>query len=430
MKNFISFCFAVIFSIGFINAQDLIYTISGELNTEKVALDSILIENVSNNSRIVFGDLPAQDYYEINLINWKSTGVEQISDSPEFVVSQNIPGTLVLSNSKNISSSIQLSIYNTNGQKVYTSRNKILGTKNSFKIEIGVSGVYLVKIESPYGTQSFKTLGAENSKGYNVILIDNNKMQRENKSALVGQIEDFSYHTGDSLLVTVFKKDYLSVSKGLNITVSESVNFNLFDIVFTDPRDNNSYQTVKIGNQIWLAENMAYLPHVSPSSIESATDTIIYVHGYEGTDVSEAILSENFKKYGALYNWVAAQIISPEGWHLPSEDEWRQLEQSIGMTPEEILKIDRTGIDEGVKLKSESGWNGENGTNESGFSALPGGSCCPFYNIGNGGFWWASTEGVYFDETGMGRALNSDSNTIIVLGSYRKFGFSVRCIRD
>ena len=75
MKNILCFYLVLFFLIGFLNAQNLVYTVSGEYNNEKVALDSIIIENVTNNSRIVFGDLPVQNLYEIDLTEWKTTGI-------------------------------------------------------------------------------------------------------------------------------------------------------------------------------------------------------------------------------------------------------------------------------------------------------------------------------------------------------------------
>ncbi|MBT3383066.1 MAG: hypothetical protein HN778_02605 [Prolixibacteraceae bacterium] len=430
MKNFLCFCFVLFFSIGFLNAQNLVYTVSGELNNEKTALDSIIVENKTNNTRIVFGDLPVQDFYEIELTEWNTTGVNNYHNSSGFIASQNIPGLLILTNISNIETEVGLSIYDISGKKMYVSDKKLLNANNSIKIELGVTGIFMVKLDSPLGIQSFKTIGSVKSKAFNIDIIEKNTSRETLKNAEIATAEDFSFKIGDSIQISVSKKDYLSLPEGLKITESESINFNLYNIEFTDSRDNKVYQTVKIGNQIWLAENLAYLPHVSPSTIESPTDSLIYVNGYEGTDVSVAIQSEHFIKYGALYNWAAAQAVSPEGWHLPSEEEWRQLELYLGMSSEEIPKAGWRGTDEGSKLKSTSGWDGGNGTNETGFSALPGGLCCPFNGAGFGGYWWSSTEATYFAETGRGRGLDKDHTQIVVLGNYKKFGFSVRCLRD
>jgi uncharacterized protein (TIGR02145 family) len=94
---------------------------------------------------------------------------------------------------------------------------------------------------------------------------------------------------------------------------------------FIDPRDGHEYKWVRICDKIWMAENLAYLPNVSPSSYGSDTDPYYYVYDYEGWDVYEARNSSNFKVYGVLYNWPAAQTAAPEGWHLPSASDYESL---------------------------------------------------------------------------------------------------------
>ena len=108
----------------------------------------------------------------------------------------------------------------------------------------------------------------------------------------------------------------------------------LVNIVY-DARDGNAYKTVKIGNQIWLAENMRYLPNVTPTSYSSFDENCYYVANYYGTDLTEAITTDEYKKTGVLYNWQAAMNgepsstsspsgitgICPQGWHIPSKAE-------------------------------------------------------------------------------------------------------------
>lgn len=171
---------------------------------------------------------------------------------------------------------------------------------------------------------------------------------------------------------------------------------------FTDPRDGNHYNVVKIGNQVWMAENLKYLPSVVGSGTGSLTIPYYYVYGYNGTDVAAAKGTANYTTYGVLYNWPAAmagsassaanpsgvQGVCPTGWHLPSDAEWTQLTDYLG----------GEGV-AGGKLK-EAGtahWQSPNtgATNETGFTALPGGyryDDGSFDGIGDGGFWWSATE--------------------------------------
>jgi uncharacterized protein (TIGR02145 family) len=123
-------------------------------------------------------------------------------------------------------------------------------------------------------------------------------------------------------------------------------------------------KTVKIGNQIWMAENL---------NVEV------------GYSACYSNLDENCEKYGRLYDWVTALTACPEGWHLPTYAEWQALIKNAG--GKEVAS---------KKLKAITGWDeGGNGSNSKRFSALPGGlgySNAIFYSAGTSGNWWTSTE--------------------------------------
>lgn len=89
-----------------------------------------------------------------------------------------------------------------------------------------------------------------------------------------------------------------------------------------DTRDNHTYKTVRIGKQVWMAENLAFLPAVSKFATGSDVDKYYYVQAYEGVDVSEAKATANYSAFGVLYNWSAAVSACMNGWHLPSDKEW------------------------------------------------------------------------------------------------------------
>lgn len=184
---------------------------------------------------------------------------------------------------------------------------------------------------------------------------------------------------------------------------------------FTDTRDNENYKWVKIGSQIWMAENLNY---------KTAYDSWCY-------DEKES----NCNTYGRLYNWDTAKKVCPDSWHLPTDEEWKELEMHLGMSIEESGKRRYRGTDEGGKLK-ETGlthWNSPNkgSTNESGFSALPGGyrGRKGYYGIGNNASFWSSTEETNSNSVWF-RALSS--NISVVSRNYypKDYYFSVRCIGD
>jgi uncharacterized protein (TIGR02145 family) len=135
-----------------------------------------------------------------------------------------------------------------------------------------------------------------------------------------------------------------------------------------DERDGKEYKTVKIGEQVWMAENLNFNAEGSKC--------------YENEP-------ENCEKYGRLYNWITAIEACPQSWHLPSDAEWSELMKSVG--GEEMA---------GKHLKAKSGWSeGGNGKDTYGFAALPGGArngVGSYLNVGSGGYWWSTREEYYY----------------------------------
>lgn len=204
-----------------------------------------------------------------------------------------------------------------------------------------------------------------------------------------------------SYRITAILDDYQSVSVDQEIT----------NYYYTDPRDGQRYQTVEIGNQVWFAENLNYETYNS--------------WWYDNDP-------ENGETYGRLYTWDAALNACPDGWHLPSDEEWKTLEMELGMSQSEADDDGWRGTEQGEHMKSTSGWNNDgNGTNSSGFSALPGGykvSGGPFVNLGSKGYWWSSTE--FSSSDAWNRSIHYDSDDVRRYYSYKDAGFSVRCLKD
>lgn len=203
---------------------------------------------------------------------------------------------------------------------------------------------------------------------------------------------------------------------------------------FTDSRDGKTYKTAKIGNQWWMAENLAYLPMVSPPTEASETTPYYYVYSYSGTNVSSAKANSNFTTYGVLYNLPAALSACPSGWHLPSDSEWKQLEMALGMDQGSADAENLRGTDQGTQMKATSGWSGNgNGTNISGFTGLAGGYrlnvANVFMYIGVGGFWWSSTPNNQYTNAIWCRGLDSQSY-ISRFFSRTDMGLSVRCVKN
>ena len=235
---------------------------------------------------------------------------------------------------------------------------------------------------------------------------------------------------------------------------------------FTDSRDGKVYKTVTIGEQVWMAENLAYLPSVVGPATESTTEPHYYVYGYidDTPTVAAAKATANYTTYGVLYNWTAAmngaassssnpsgvQGVCPPGWHLPSDEEWTQLETYLannGHNYDGSVGGDNFRDKIAISLASATGWDAYASTNpgaigntnpaydayrnKSGFSALPGGYrnyTGEFFYIGIYGTWWSST--VANTSIAWPRYLYYNLSDVNKYGSSKENGFSVRCLRD
>jgi uncharacterized protein (TIGR02145 family) len=189
--------------------------------------------------------------------------------------------------------------------------------------------------------------------------------------------------------------------------------------------EGETYETVKIGNQIWMARNLNYAVSGSKCGKGSSLSD-------ENTPTCDT--------YGRLYTWATAmglpsgcnstafcsigyprRGICPSGWHIPSPADWTALENFVGRSSTA-----------GTKLKSTSGWNSNgNGTDNYGFSALPGGygfSNGNFYSVGDEGHWWSDTENDASTANNWGMNYNKDYVSG-GLGS-KPYLYSVRCLQD
>ena len=202
--------------------------------------------------------------------------------------------------------------------------------------------------------------------------------------------------------------------------------------------DSNVYQTIIIGDQEWMAEDLKVTHYRNGDAIPYLTSNNDWINTSSGAycvyDNNEA----NVSIYGRLYNWYAvddSRNIPPEGWHVPTDYEWKVLETYLGMNQSIADSTGFRGTDEGGKLK-ETGtehWNSPNtgATNSSSFTALPGG-----YRNYNGNYsnmyyydsFWSSTE--YNNNYAWGRTLGYGESNVSRFRTIKRDGYSIRCVRD
>ncbi len=205
--------------------------------------------------------------------------------------------------------------------------------------------------------------------------------------------------------------------------------------------DDNSYETVQIGTQLWMAENLKVTHYRNGDPIPTGYSDSEWAslstgaYGVYNNDPS------NTETYGNLYNWYAVdgtRDVCPVGWHVPTDEEWMELEMTLGMSSGEAHDYGWRGTNEGSKMAGNAElWsngnlenNGEFGT--SGFLALPGG----YRNYGNGyydhmgysGYFWSTT--AYESSYAWNRGLSYYNSDVYRNYYDKRLGFSIRCAGD
>lgn len=292
-------------------------------------------------------------------------------------------------------SSLNLDLNNSNSQL------QIIKTDNSEKVK----QINLLKFSLENKIDSLKNLNAD--------------LQKEN---LVSNKE-----------IELLKNQIKAKTDSLNLLRLEFQNYKSANTSESKPTINQvkqsaNYKSINIGEQTWMQQNLNETKFKNGDNIYQATTNEEWEKaGREGKPAWCYYNndSKNGTKYGKLYNWFAVNDprgLAPEGWHIPSDEEWNELKKFLG------------GVDiSGTKLKNSSGWYGQgNGTNSSKFSGLPGGmrdSKGNFFFLDEGAYFWTSTQVgemysyfryLYFNISAM------------YGGTYREKdnGLSIRCVKD
>ncbi len=248
----------------------------------------------------------------------------------------------------------------------------------------------------------------------------------ENTSSTVSPTHTYNTAGTYTVTLTAFSKNEKKndkVNKAVTVTVQTGT--------LTDDRDGQIYNTVKIGNQWWMAENLNIGTRID-GVLDQTDNGIIEKYCYDD-------LESNCDVYGGLYQWDemmqynpsdtgtigTIQGICPTGWHLPTDDEWTTLTDYLGGTSVAGGKLKETGT---------THWRSPNtsATNEIGFMALPGGDRYAtdgsFLGLGGLGFFWSATERDSFNAWNRGLSYGNPD----VYHDYvnEASGFSVRCVKD
>ncbi len=447
---FLLFISLLIYNIIF--SQDVIVFVQAKHEINPIELDTIFIENLSNGTTAKLYDLPiGVTNYEINLSQGAQVNaIGQINEPlSNFVLLSNKPGVCSFQIQSKPLTDISFNLYNIHGQRLYHETRYLSSAINTFEFYNSYANIGVLKITTSDNSYSIKVIGDET----HTTKISSVSCHLSNTSPTIKSLKsDFSFNVGDTICISAKKLSYHS-----NSVFVEPISNENYIIYLSQPctghetvtdYNGNIYNTVQIGNQCWMKENLKSTHYDDGTALIDGTGIQIN-YDYESRywfDYDDN--PTNSQTFGKLYTWAAAidgyvsndeeliygvrQGLCPNGWHIPSDSDWFQLESYIDTTITELHITGLRGFDAGLKLKTTNNWVTNTGTNQFGFSALPSGqyffsesNSQSFYSdLGLVSIWWSANTGAYY------RKIWDDANGITRNTQNPAHGYSIRCLKD
>ena len=431
MKKFLLSIFLLSICLG-LSAQN--FYVSFQSNDTGSQIDSIYVTNQTTNQKIkLLGS-------ESLLLKKVTTGINPLKEITEkgYISQSQTNGIANLYFSTNKNQTVELLVYNISGQLLSKNNQTLTSGSHCFSIQFPKNGMYTILVNKNDGSIGLKAVSlTDKNQNCTIMYQGSEKLSNSNSSDQLKSLaleKELSYSLGDILQYSIFS------GKNITALTDSPTGTKAYSVEFYACSDGNqkNYGVIKLGSQVWMAENLAYLPAVSPGSVGSKTDKHYYVWYYNGSDVITAKATTNYKTYGVLYNWPAAKASCPAGWHLPSNVEVQALKDYLINNG---YGFGGSGIGVAKSMAAKSNWaaypevgvpgNDLSSNNRSGFSALPGGDRAPngsFYNLGYSCAWWMATEMNANAASYYG--LNNNSANFLGYNADKDNGYSVRCIKD
>ncbi len=421
-------------------AQIITITFEGTLNATPIPLDSILVMNLTAG-----GDTTI--YFPDNMLVLDgATGLEQMDLQAPVLRNQPNPfdgGTDILVSTRN-SGQAMLTVHDATGREVAAFSRSLAAGQHRFRYNSSTPGVHLLTVlqGGERATHRLVALGGV-ATGAALTYAGGNAAGGTAKS----DRSLFTWTPGDELRYIGYATDAGIVHSAAIDEVPVATATRIFELfaglacpespTVTDI-DGNVYPAVQIGGQCWMAENLRTTTYNDGNPIPQVTEDDAWIFLNSGAWSNYENNAGYDASYGKLYNWYAAANpnMCPQGWHVPSDAEWQQLELALGMPASEVNIVGYRGAAQNVggKMKTTTLWEAPNtgATNESGFSGLPGGGRYSvgfgFINLGFYGTLGSTSESgaegalgrdLVYDDAGVGR------------GDYNKTdGTCLRCVRD
>ena len=414
MKKFTLLSVLTILFVGIVSSQN--YEITFSADGGQAELKSVKIQNLNKGTEVILSG------NQTLLLTGTTKTIEndfqkiQVKSYPNPFVDK----TNIEFNSP-VSGTAKISIVDISGRIVVDKTQIIDPGYNVFEVSGIRSGLYLCLVvvdNYEYSTQII----SQNTFDTKPEIIFKNRVEDVRNTFSMPKISSVSmlYTDGDLLMATAFTQQEASV---LTFVPDHCCNIN-FEMYACVDGSGNNYKTVRIGNQIWMAENLRTTKFNDSTEIYLGIDHwgSLQQAAYCWYNHNQTEFAQN---YGALYNYYAINSeknICPIGWHVPSDEEFAELQTTLNS-------------DAGAKLKDggHGYWQLSNcsGTNESGFTALPAG-----YRGGLGGFsdeklnayFWTSTPSIA--GKAWVRNLSYENNTLNSINAPYYSGMSVRCVKN
>jgi len=423
-------------------------TFTAENNGQYVPLDSIFIENLTQG-----GDTTL--YSPDTVLSLENTsGINEIDLSDNsFYISQNYPNPFMGKTTFNLylpeKEYINITVQDLLGKERVQYENELKQGNHSFTFYSSSEKFYLLTISGKQTSKTIKMLNANSNtiQGGKCKIVYN-----EYEDKVIGfksekAVNDFVFNIGDELKYSAYtdveEEEMIDTPSGSQIYTFQFEGWTPCPGMSTvTDIDGNVYNTVLIGSQCWMKENLKTTTFNNSTPIQNLTDSSswnnYYTSGYVWYDNNIAWKDLS----GALYNWNAANDTNgfcPTGWHLPTHDEWTMLTDFLGGTSAPFgneLKTCRqvnSPLGGYCNTTEHPRWNecsSDYGTDDYGFSGLPGGFrdiYGGFTNFGTDGLWWSATVAGY---SAYHRGLYFNSGAVYVSTWAKRNGFSVRCLRD
>lgn len=451
-RNLLTLLFISVLSICTAQKPSLILSFSANNIGQPVPLESILIENLTQG-----GDTTLYAPDTILMLDYITGQYENtISVGKELFVSQNYPNPMTEQTKVDVylpaNASISVRIYDVVGRALQTKSFQLNRGFHTFSIQSGAESVYFLRLDAATQSKTIKLINAPGSRrNSGDIALEylgiSESGQFKLKSAKVQG--NFGFNLGDALKFTASTAlGYLSITA----IPEENQNFSFEyyvtgipcpDMPTVTDIDGNVYNTVLIGEQCWLKENLRTTQYRNGTPIDyPGTDDAAWTSNTSGAYAwynNDIVWKDS---YGALYNWFATvneSGLCPTGWHVPTDAEWTIMTDFIGGVEaphgNELRSCRQVNAPLPGHCQTEEhprwdSYNGNWGTDDYGFALLPSGyrGSGPFFSMGTNTHLWTST--AIPPNHAWGRNLYNGNAAMGIYQGLKRQGFAIRCVRD